>query len=204
MRRTKEDALETRNAILRVALDCFSRRGYTLTTFNDIAKRIHLTKGAVFWHFKTKEALLGAIMADEHKVYEPLKGIHDVQSLEDVRDVFLNWAHAITTHPMLKKFLIFAMSRVEWSEKLKKDLCKQLDAQLLTDPFEAFEQSMTRLQEAGLLRDGVSPRQVCTLMSACFFGILRENFLHEHEVDIDSTLRLGLEAIIESTRKKAQ
>lgn len=204
MRRTKEDALETRNAILRVALDCFSRRGYTLTTFNDIAKRIHLTKGAVFWHFKTKEALLGAIMADEHAVYEPLKGIRDVQSLEDVRDVFLNWGHAIATHPMLKKFFIFAMSRVEWSEKLKKDLAKQLDAQLLKDPFDALEAAMTRLEAAGQLREGVSPRQVCTLMSACFFGVLREYFLHDHEVDIEPTIRLGLEAIIESTRKKAQ
>lgn len=202
MRRTKEDALETRNAILRVALDCFSKRGYTLTTFNDIAKRIHLTKGAVFWHFKTKEALLVAIMAEEHKVYEPLKGIHEVQSLEEVRDVFLNWAHAVTTHPMLKKFLVFAMSRVEWSEKLKKDLSKQLNAQLLADPYEAFETAMTRLGAAGLIKEGVSPRQVCVLMSACFFGVLRENFLHNHEVDIESTLRLGLGAIIDSIRRK--
>ena len=65
MRRTKEEALETRKAILKVALDCFSKRGYALTTFNDIARRIHLTKGAVFWHFKSKEELLAELIERE-------------------------------------------------------------------------------------------------------------------------------------------
>ena len=40
------------------ARDLFISNGYERTTFEDIAKRINLSKGAVFWHFKSKSDLL--------------------------------------------------------------------------------------------------------------------------------------------------
>ena len=43
MRRTKEDAEKTRKAILASAMDIFCEKGYSKTTFDEIAKRINLT-----------------------------------------------------------------------------------------------------------------------------------------------------------------
>lgn len=43
-RRTKEEAEQTRIEILRSALDIFCEKGYSRTTFDEIAKRINLTK----------------------------------------------------------------------------------------------------------------------------------------------------------------
>ena len=42
-RRTKEDAEQTRKEILITALDVFCEKGYSRTTFDEIAKRINLT-----------------------------------------------------------------------------------------------------------------------------------------------------------------
>lgn len=50
-RRTKEEAEATRESVLRAALDLFSEKGYSRTTLNDIAKRIGMSRGAVYWHF---------------------------------------------------------------------------------------------------------------------------------------------------------
>ena len=50
-RRTKEEAEKTRKRIMASALSLFAKRGYDRTTFNDIAARLGLTKGAVYWHF---------------------------------------------------------------------------------------------------------------------------------------------------------
>ena len=50
-KKTKEEAEKTRRRILASALVLFSRRGYDRTTFNDIAARLKLTKGAIYWHF---------------------------------------------------------------------------------------------------------------------------------------------------------
>ena len=61
-RRTKEEAERTRTRIMASALALFAKKGYDRTTFNDIAARLNLTKGAVYWHFESKEALLMALL----------------------------------------------------------------------------------------------------------------------------------------------
>lgn len=63
-RRAKEEAERTRTRILASALALFAKKGYAQTTFTDIAARLKLTKGAVYWHFASKEALLLALIDD--------------------------------------------------------------------------------------------------------------------------------------------
>ena len=62
MRRTKEDAEQTRQAILESAMDIFYEKGYSKTTFDEIAKRINLTKGAVYWYFRNKPDIVAALI----------------------------------------------------------------------------------------------------------------------------------------------
>src|SRR5690348_3349429 len=57
MRKTAAEAAETRQAILRAALDEFSQRGYSATTLVGIARVAGVTRGAVYWHFASKAAL---------------------------------------------------------------------------------------------------------------------------------------------------
>ncbi|MBR4939089.1 MAG: TetR family transcriptional regulator, partial [Kiritimatiellae bacterium] len=61
-RRSKEDAKKTRESILASALAMFAEKGYEHTTFTDIAARLKMTKGAVYWHFESKQNLLIALV----------------------------------------------------------------------------------------------------------------------------------------------
>lgn len=61
MRRTKEDAARTREAILDAALVCFNRHGLSQATLDDIACAARVTRGAVYWHFKGKPQILHAL-----------------------------------------------------------------------------------------------------------------------------------------------
>lgn len=63
MRRTKADAEQTRNAILDAAERLFYERGVSATALEQIAKAASVTRGAVYWHFKDKNALLEALRA---------------------------------------------------------------------------------------------------------------------------------------------
>lgn len=60
-RRTKEEALETRNALLDAAEREFSRRGVGGTTLGDIAKAAGVTRGALYHHFLDKRDLVEAM-----------------------------------------------------------------------------------------------------------------------------------------------
>jgi TetR/AcrR family acrAB operon transcriptional repressor len=64
MRRTKEEAEQTRRRIMQAALKTFHRRGIARTTLEQVARAARVTRGAIYWHFSGKEALLRAIRDD--------------------------------------------------------------------------------------------------------------------------------------------
>ena len=61
-RRTRAEALATRTRILDAAERVFSRRGVSRTSLDDIARAAGVTRGAIYWHFKDKADLFGAML----------------------------------------------------------------------------------------------------------------------------------------------
>ncbi len=62
VRKTKEDALATRDGILDAAATLFAERGVSGTTLQHIATAAGVTRGAIYWHFEDKGALFNAMM----------------------------------------------------------------------------------------------------------------------------------------------
>ena len=62
MRRTKEDAEITRQKILEVSYEIINRKGFEKMTRNDIAVEMGMTRGAVNWHFKTKDEIYLSVL----------------------------------------------------------------------------------------------------------------------------------------------
>lgn len=61
---------ETRQRILRVALDTFLHQGYNATTMDHIAAASETSKGTLYWYFDSKEDLLeSAIRAFFEEIY---------------------------------------------------------------------------------------------------------------------------------------
>lgn len=70
MKKTKEEAAQTRRAVLEAAVKSFGERGYSSTSLEAVAKEAGMTRGAIYWHFKNKYELLDAVI--QH-TYEKLK-----------------------------------------------------------------------------------------------------------------------------------
>jgi AcrR family transcriptional regulator len=62
MRRTAEDAEKTRLALLEAALMSFEEKGWRGATFEHIAERAGVTRGALNHHFRSKPELLSAAL----------------------------------------------------------------------------------------------------------------------------------------------
>ncbi|HYL17762.1 MAG TPA: TetR family transcriptional regulator, partial [Burkholderiales bacterium] len=62
VRRTKEEAQETRCHIIDTAEHVFSEKGVARTSLADIADAAGVTRGAIYWHFKNKSDLFGAML----------------------------------------------------------------------------------------------------------------------------------------------
>jgi TetR/AcrR family acrAB operon transcriptional repressor len=70
-RKTKDAAEATRNQILDAAERVFSERGVSRTSLTDIAEAAHVTRGAIYWHFKDKAELFCEMVA---RVTMPMEG----------------------------------------------------------------------------------------------------------------------------------
>ena len=61
VRRTKAEAAVTREQLLDAAERVFRDRGVASTTLGEVAAAAGVTRGAVYWHFRDKADLLGAM-----------------------------------------------------------------------------------------------------------------------------------------------
>src|SRR3569833_1281025 len=61
-RRTKQDALATRDSILDAAELLFEQQGVSRTTLQHIAAEAGVTRGAIYWRFHDKSDLINALM----------------------------------------------------------------------------------------------------------------------------------------------
>lgn len=59
-----ERRTDTRAQIRQVALELFAEQGYDKTSLREIAERLGITKAAVYYHYKTKEEIVGTLFDD--------------------------------------------------------------------------------------------------------------------------------------------
>jgi TetR/AcrR family transcriptional repressor of uid operon len=67
-----DHTVERRRQILRAAMACFARRGFHLTTMNDIGAEAQISVGLIYRYFESKDAVI-TFMASEHM--DDLRGI---------------------------------------------------------------------------------------------------------------------------------
>ena len=61
-RRTKEEAEATRTRLLDAALQVFNEKGVAGASLAEVAAVAGVTRGAIYWHFRDKPALLDALI----------------------------------------------------------------------------------------------------------------------------------------------
>jgi len=68
---------DTKQRILTIAGELFARQGYTGTTIADIARELGTTTAALYYHFPSKAAILGGLLAGPLAAYTRLLGSLD-------------------------------------------------------------------------------------------------------------------------------
>lgn len=64
MRKTREEAEQTRKRLLEASYELIKEEGYDRLTQAEIAERAGMTRGAVNWHFRGKEEIYLAVLSD--------------------------------------------------------------------------------------------------------------------------------------------
>ena len=83
--------------VLESALKLFVSRGYAATSIDDIARKAGLTKGAVYFYFKGKSALLLELISQSATLYEGIFSRMRTSSAPAAEqlELFVDWAAEI-------------------------------------------------------------------------------------------------------------
>lgn len=173
-RRTKEEAEETKKAVMLSALDSFCEKGYSKTTFDDIAKRINLTKGAIYWHFRNKPDILSEIIRTVFNISRAnlAEKIPSIQGLGDLQQYFLHEAALIRENKLYRQFLFFVIFQMEWSQAMINKVTT--DVQHINGYMKSLiKEALTFSQKSGEISPSANIDDAVNLISCFWDGALK-------------------------------
>ena len=202
-RRAKQDAEKTRTRILASALALFARKGYEHTTFTDVAARLKMTKGAVYWHFESKQALLLALvdemLAKFHRqiseLLPPGETSFEGLSFPVVADMMVRNALRILEDPKGTAFFLLIHEQIKWADVSMADVRSELMRNKRFGPWAAFKTAVENEMRAGRVREDVDPVQVASVCVAIFDGIVHARIARLLQCDMEDTLRKSYAAV---------
>lgn len=173
MRRTKEDAEQTRLELLKKAVKVFNSKGYVRTRLEDIAKAAGVTRGAIYHHFGNKAELFKAIYYENSGMVDRViaESIDSNKGpVESMKEVLTALFVKIEEDDFFREFQ-------EIMEKTKfVDELKPLESEMQkhdSDGFKIFQNGIEEGKELGLIRKDVNSKLFTFSVIGSFIGIIR-------------------------------
>lgn len=174
VRRTKDEAQETRNRILDAAEHLFSDRGVSRTSLEDIAQAASVTRGAIYWHFRDKGDVLAAML---NRVMLPTEamvarsgddGVED--PLASLRACAIGCLKRTATDPQCQRVFDVVTHKCEYLGEMAG--MKGRISGVQKSCVDSAEQAIRNAVKRGLLPPSVNPRLAAVGLDALIFGLI--------------------------------
>lgn len=125
-KRLTPQGAESRERLLQGAIDLISERGYAATSVDAICRHAGTAKTALYWHFKSKEGLLNAIIerVNEDWLEEISASIATVGTASERLDVLIDHLRKIVEEKphLLRLLLSILLERGDDSEETRRSI----------------------------------------------------------------------------------
>lgn len=193
MSRQQERARRTRSTIVGAAAAEFAKRGYAAASINAILEHSNATKGAMYFHFASKEDLARAVLEE---------------GLERYQVIVARWQDAPGLDPFERLHGLVA----DLGKALRDDVVIAAEFRLVTEPEFAQEARLrgstvwgraghrlaVEAQELGLFRPGADPARFVEAVASSLAGQRYLADLTAPEVDAGERFELCLEVPLEA------
>lgn len=153
----QERAVRTRRAVLEAAAVVFAEQGYSAATVSDILRIAGVTKGALYFHFDSKEALAQGVLQVQTAYPVPPQDL----KVQEWVDMGLLLAHRLPRDPMVRAGAVLSsdpLGREQYGSAWPAWV--DLSAQILAEA-----------KERGEILSHVVPRQTAELIVGAFHGV---------------------------------
>lgn len=179
-RKTKEETEKTYHALLGAAQRIFVRQGIAKTTLNHIAIEAGMTRGAVYWHFENKDALILALWEEgaghlNLQVTQSLENLSNEtgdkhNAADEFRAIMQGAIKEILEDPGLSQSLRIMMNCVEITDEetpLREYLLGKHESY-----FRSTKIALEHLKSLNLLKSDLSPETLSSGMLSYVYGMI--------------------------------
>jgi TetR/AcrR family acrAB operon transcriptional repressor len=196
-RRSREEASETREKILDSALDIMGERPFSKVSIKEIAGKIGLSKGAVYWHFKNKNDLLVSLVENMCiRMEGELDRNGDPESLDDIRDYFVSKIEMVMRNQLSNSVSRLMIRRYEWPETVRERV-----RAVVWDRLEIERAMLERFLARNRRRENpgdLSPPELARLVMAVLHGLFISHVVDACPVDPVQYVDFVLRALIQA------
>jgi len=165
-------AANTRLTILQKAFELIYSKGYQTTSIDDIIATTQVTKGAFYYHFKTKDemgvaiieeilipTMLGSFIKPAEDSANPIEDFYNMISYLLLEDPFLQVKYGCPVGNLTQEM-------TPWNTQFSKALTELVDQWKIT-----IEKAVVNAQKLGLIRKDVNGEQVAYFVMSGYWGI---------------------------------
>ena len=200
-RSNQERREQSTEQVLASALTLFVTRGYGATSIDDIAGDAGLTKGAVYFYFKGKAALLLELLDQSIALYQGIftrmQGSNEPASRQ--LEMFVEWAAGVgvQNNELLLLPILMSLEFHGQDEAVEK---------ALNHLYDQYHEEMERVvilgQETGEFNETLAPREEAAVLVAFTDGMLLEWIRRSRRLD-GNRLVQSAKALIAGGLRKA-
>lgn len=177
-RKTKQQALVTRQHILDVALRLFSQQGVSSTSLVEIAKAAGVTRGAIYWHFKNKSDLFSEIWELSESNIGELEIEYQAKFPDDplsvLREILVYLLEATVTEERRRLLMEIIFHKCEFVGEMV--VVQQAQRSICLESYDRIEQTLMHCINSQMLPENLNTRRAAILMRSYISGIM-ENWL---------------------------
>ncbi|VWM19290.1 TetR family regulatory protein [Burkholderia lata] len=173
VKRTREQAQATRAIIVESAQGVFFDHGFAHASLEEIARRAGVTRGAVYWHFASKLAVLDAIFADAAIPLDPflIASRHDAEhELDALIDALGACWRMATRSKLSRRLYTLSYTRCE-NAKETAAFCERV-CQAAYAAEQRIDAWLRRAISAGQLESEHEPAVIASVVHATLSGLL--------------------------------
>lgn len=190
-RKTKQQALATRQHILDVALRLFSQQGVSSTSLAQIAQAAGVTRGAIYWHFKNKSDLFGEIWELSESSIGDLETEYRVKFPDDplsvLREILVYILEATVIEERRRLMMEIIFHKCEFVGEMA--IVQQAQRSLCLESYDRIEQTLIHCIKARMLPANLLTRRAAILMRSYISGIMENWLFAPQSFDLKSEAR---------------
>jgi TetR/AcrR family transcriptional repressor of mexAB-oprM operon len=176
MRRTKEEAEQTRYALLAAAETLFLEKGVAHTSLEHIARHAGVTRGAVYWHFENKAHLFNEMLSQvrlpPEQLAERLAGCADRDPLLTLRELCIEAIENLARDEQKRRIFTILLRRCEFTADLRE--AEERHEAFINLFIRLCEQQFARADVCPRLQPGISPRLAARSLHALIVGLFHD------------------------------